>query len=221
MSIAKRHRVGFAALSAELEPQMLTNDLDVLVAKRCQAEGLVGVGVLIVTDTDKRRLEQADDRGEHFVPWKPRQREIPFHPRTDLRQNVRKRHDASVLELVSVLPPPLVIAVLSAATRITTDGLNVRVPRRRDPHVRPRRWDRERLDAREDDRIAHDLAVRGAIRERRTSTLARDAGTRVGDIAQPRLAGRLRGRLDGRRDLDFREGRCFGSDHDGSSVPSG
>src|SRR5205823_2582534 len=39
MSIAKRHRVGSAALSAELEPQMLTNDLDVLVAKRCQAEG--------------------------------------------------------------------------------------------------------------------------------------------------------------------------------------
>jgi hypothetical protein len=52
-----------------------------------------------------------------------------------------------------------VVAVLLAAARIATDGLEMRIRVGADPHVRPSRGDGEPLDPLEDGRIAQQCAV--------------------------------------------------------------
>ena len=51
------------------------------------------------------------------------------------------------------------VAVLLAAARIATDGLEMRIRVGADPHVRPSRGDGEPLDPLEDGRIAQQCAV--------------------------------------------------------------
>jgi hypothetical protein len=56
---------------------------------------------------------------------------------------------AIVFRLIADLPPALVVAVLFAPAGVAAGRLYMTIAVRADPHVRPRRWNRQRFDARE------------------------------------------------------------------------
>ena len=84
-------------------------------------------------------------------------RDMSFSTRRRIRGSAAaEREQAMVLGLIAHLPPARVVAVLLSTPRVPAGRLQVSVRRSADPHVGPRRRDRQRLDS------LHLLARRGA-----------------------------------------------------------
>ena len=107
---------------------------------------LVLARVLVVADADVGGVEQVHDRREHPLAAEVAARHVLVDPLADLRQRRAEGDHPVVLGLVAHRLPSRVVAVLLAAARVAAGGLQVAVRRRADPHVRPRRRDRQRLD---------------------------------------------------------------------------
>src|SRR5439155_19965100 len=93
-----------------------------------------------------------------------------------------------VLGLVAHLAPLRVIAVLLAAAGVATGCLQVAALARADPHVGPRRRDRELPYPRERLLVAQRVAVRVDVFERLSARDPPDAGRGIRDVAQARRA---------------------------------
>jgi hypothetical protein len=97
----------------------------VLVPHSCQPIGFVRPGVLLVADPDQGRFEQADDGGEHLLPWQARPPQIGVDPAPDGGQGLGEGDQPAVLRLVPHLAPARVIAVLLAALVVAAGRLQV------------------------------------------------------------------------------------------------
>jgi hypothetical protein len=110
-------------------------DLDVAVAQRGQAVGLVFAGVLVVADAHHGRFQQVDDGGQHFFARQAGQRQRAVDFLADQRQGLAELDHAFVLDLVARLAPFGVVAVLLAPARVAPGGLQVAVGLRADPDI--------------------------------------------------------------------------------------
>ena len=173
------------------------------VAHRGQPEGVVVARVLVVADADIGGVEQVHDRRDHPLAAEASARHVLVDPLADLRQRHAEGDHPVVLGLVAHRPPLRVVAVLLAAARVAASSLQVAVRRRADPHVRPRRRDRQRLDLR-DPLTRHRLAVGAGVLESLAAPPARDARLVVAHVAQPRRPSRQRGCDPGRCNLYIR-----------------
>src|SRR5574341_1819177 len=142
--------MALAPLAAELEPQARAVHGDVLGAEGGQPIRMVLPDVLRVTDPDQRRLEQAEDRGEHLFSGQTR-------PELD---------EPGVLGLVPDITPSRMIPVLLAAAGIAPYCLNVPVRDRADPYSCPRRRDGKSADATKGRQVPQSLAFRAEIVKR-------------------------------------------------------
>src|SRR5688572_12174515 len=184
--------MALAALAAELETQPRAADGDVPILQRGQAERAVGLHVLVVADADGALLEQLDDSGEHLVAGEAGLRQIGCGSRADLRERCGEVEHALVLGLVTGRAPVRVIAVLLAAARIAAGRLQVPAWVGADPDVRPCRRNRQPGDPRHFGGPA-DPAPVPEVLEPKTTHLAADRRTVVGDVAETGGTRRLYG----------------------------
>ena len=107
-------RLEDAALRPEPEVHESTAHRHVPILQRRQAKGTIGLRVLLVPDTNQRRLEQPDDRRQHALAGQRRLFEIGAHAPADRGQRAGKRDHAPVLHAVAHFGPARMIAILLA-----------------------------------------------------------------------------------------------------------
>src|SRR5688572_13237451 len=183
--------VMLAALPAELETNCSAADAHMFVPHRRQPERLVLSRVLLVADPNEAALEQLHQRCQYLLARQSRPRQVGPRPASEDRQRLCERLHAIELGLVARGTPVRVIAVLLPLLRVATRRLEVAPWIGTDPHVRPRRRDRERTNAREDLLSPNHLPVRANVAESGARLEAPDTWPLIGDIAQPGQRGGL------------------------------
>src|SRR5690606_32921996 len=123
----------------------------------------------------------------HLLARQAGQGEIGTDPAAQLRQRASEGDDAVELVGVAQRAPVRVVAVLLAAARIASGGLQVATRRRADPDLAIGRRDRQRADARQRVRIAHAAAVGIEVAEAAPAAHAADAWRGIADITQARF----------------------------------
>ena len=114
--------------------------------ERGQPERAVAVGVGVVADAEVAEVEQTDGRGTGALERHTLEAEVRQHLAPGTWESERGGN-AVELQLVALALPVGVVEVLAAAGVIGADQLDVAVGVRTDPHVLPRRRDREAADA--------------------------------------------------------------------------
>ncbi len=188
-AVADRHHVVLAALAPEAEVDHVAGDGDVPVAQRGQAERAVRLRVLLVPDADQRRLEQADQRGQHLLARQARGAQVPCHPPPDAGQGEGKGEHAVELGRVAHLAEARVVPVLLAALGVAAGGLDVAAVAGGDPHVAPRGRNRQGTDAGRDRLIADGPAVGPDVPPARARPLPANARPFLGDVGEARREG--------------------------------
>ena len=163
-----------------------------------QAERAVGRRVLVVAHPDQRGLEQAHDRGEHFLPGKPRTSEIRSHPSAERWQPLGEQQEAPVLGRIPDLSPARVIAVLLATPGVSAHRLDMPVRRGANPHLGPRGRDHQGANATPRREIADGGPVCRSVAEASAHAKTCDPGAAVRHVAKRRRFGGGDG-LGGRR----------------------
>ena len=107
--------VALAALALEFEADRRAFDIDVLVAQRGEAVGVIFLRVLLVADADEGGFEQAHDGGEHLLARQAGKGEVLFDALADDGQRFAEELHAFVLVFVAHLAPARMIAALLAA----------------------------------------------------------------------------------------------------------
>ena len=156
--------------------------------------------VVVVSDADQRRLQQMHDGRQHFFARQSAKGHMLQDLLADRGQRVGESNDMLVLGAFSDLTEAWVVAVLLAALRVAPCRLNVAIREGAYPDFRPRRRDRERLDAFQDIFFGQFRAVRARIAKTGPGFLAAYAGAPVRNIAKTRGLGgvpRVNDRLDG------------------------
>src|SRR5688572_21839382 len=75
--VIDRYLVRCAAFTVEVEQRpSIANKANVAVAQGGEAETVVVARIFRIADADLRRIEQADDHGEHFLARQTRQGQI-------------------------------------------------------------------------------------------------------------------------------------------------
>ena len=113
----------------------------------------------LVADADERLVEQLDDEREHLLARQAAAPQVGVDRLADVGQDLAELRELAELVGVADLPPARVVAVLLAAAGVAAGGQDVAVLRRADPHVGPRRRDRDRRDAGPFLRVGDDRAV--------------------------------------------------------------
>ena len=193
-------RERLAALAPEGEAQRRAVDLDVAVAQRGQAEGVVLRAYsslptrISVVSSSRTTVASTFSRG------RPGRARSASTRRADARQRRAEGDHAVVLGLVAHLAPARVVAVLLAAPVVAAGGLEVAVRRagRSRRRVQAGGMASERMRA----SVASSrtgAAVRQPVAKPLPARRARMPGLLVGDVAQPRLGRRFLGIHDARR----------------------
>ena len=114
-----------AALAAKIKLNLRTAHGDMPIAKCGQTEGVVLLGVLLVPDSDKGRLQQANDRREDFAARQLPCLEITCDAAANPWQSLTKGGHSVILRFIACFSPLRMIAVLLSPTRIASDRLKM------------------------------------------------------------------------------------------------
>jgi hypothetical protein len=152
-------------------------------------------GVFVVADADEGPLEERNDRRQNLLPGKAPAVQIAADATADPGQGPAERRQPVELGLLAMLPVLGVVAILLPATGIPAGRLEVAAIVPTDPHVGPRRRDRERPDPGQRRRIANGPAVVDVAKAASCPNTP-DPRPGVGGIAQ---AGTVRRGRAGRR----------------------
>src|ERR1051325_72412 len=155
--------------------------------------------VLRVSDADGRRVQQADDCGEHPLAGQAGKPKVAGHPGPQPRKRPADGGHPPILRLVSRVPPPVVVAVLLPSPGVAAGGLEVAVGNGADPDVRPCGRNGQGADPGERFRRPDPATARTEVYEAVALPFAPDAGRRIADVAQTGGFGRFNG-LEQRRD---------------------
>src|SRR5258706_6767638 len=196
------HRMVLTALAAELEAQRSAGDVHVPVAQGGEAEGVVLLRIFGVANEDQRRFEEIHNGGENLLPRQAAPRKILVYPLAELRQRLAKGAEACKFGLVAYASPAGVIAVLLTASSVAAGGLEVTVGPLADPDVRPRRRDRQLLDALDHLAVLDRFPLWIEKRKPLACLATANAGLVVGDVAQARDLGALHRVVDDRDGLN-------------------
>jgi len=172
-AVGERHVVLAARLAAKAQADAIAGHLDVACAKRREPEAAVVAAIALLTDAHERPIEEPDHRGQNLASWQARRREVAGDGAPDRGQPGGEVGEAVELVQVAQGAPLHVVAILAAAARVAAGRLQMAVRVAADPHRRPRRRNRERIDAR-------DLRGVGEL-----AALAVDVAERVGGAFAP------------------------------------
>ncbi len=153
-----------------------------------QAEGLVGPGVLVVANSDQRRLEQAHHGRQHLAPTQAGLAQLGLDGGADAREGVPESQHPPELGLVTERAPSRIVSVLLAPFRVPAGGQEMAMANGRDPHLLPSRRDRQPADPAQGIPVLHQRPVGRAIAEAAAGTASHDAADPICDVAQPQLA---------------------------------
>ena len=145
--ILDRERAADASLGSVVEHDGRSVDLHVALADRREPERAMAVRVLLGSDAEHGAVQQPHSDGHGATLGHVGLGEVELHGATDRRQCAREGLDALELLDVLTLPPGGVVQVLAPAGGVGAGGLQVTERVAADPHVLPRRRDRQRGDA--------------------------------------------------------------------------
>jgi len=94
-----------SALASKQKLNLWTGDTDMPVSQRCQSEGIVLAGILFISDTDRRCLQQPDNRCQHLIPVKFVDIQVAGNPGSNFGQAFTKRDHAMVLRAITGFSP--------------------------------------------------------------------------------------------------------------------
>src|SRR5947209_10626566 len=182
-----------------------------LVAEGGEPIALVFLGITVVANPDKGRLQEVYDRGQNFFTRKPLQRHVLVELRANLRQNVSKLDYVIEFCALHHLAKSNVVAVLLAASRVSSGGLEVPVRARRDPHVRPCGGNRQLANALQRSLVPYSAALWANIGKPASGSASFDARLVIVGIDKPGAFGdhgRLSSGFAGRHRLSSGEFAC-------------
>ncbi|GGO66795.1 hypothetical protein GCM10010910_27050 [Microbacterium nanhaiense] len=136
-----------------------------LTAEGRQTDRAVLLRVAFGPDAQQRRVQQAEPARQDPLAARPLASEVSRDPAAHGGQSLGEFERAVELPRGHSARPVGMVEILRAARVVHPDGLKVTVGARADPHVPPRRRDRERADPRERLLVADARAARVAILE--------------------------------------------------------
>ncbi len=158
-------------------------------AESRKPEGLVGLPVLVRSDSNQRGFEQPDDGRHDLVAVESFLRDVGLDALSDLPQHIAQLEHPLELGTVAVLAKMWVVTILLAAAAIAGSHLKVSVFMRANPHVGPRRGNYQRLESMQGfARPDHD-AVGAHVREAAAVAVAANSRHRIGDVPETRRCG--------------------------------
>jgi hypothetical protein len=143
LPVRKLDIVLHAALAAKPELQRGAPNTHLTVAQGRKPEGLVIACVLLVSNPDAARLEKPHDGGERLFAREPGKTQIARDAPVDFRQRLCECKQPAVLRLIADFAPAAMVAILLSPARVAPCRLHVPILLRADPHVRPRRRNRQ------------------------------------------------------------------------------
>ena len=172
-----------AALGGIVELHGLASELDVFAEQRRDAERVVLLGVLITAGAEVPEVEQVERQREDPVALPTPTPQIRGDLAPHLGEGRRHLQHPVELLLVALLLPLLVVEVLTTASGVGADGLDVSVGIRADPHLLPGGWDHQSVDPVDGLLVGDGLTVVIVIRE--AFAAAHPAQPRTADYAAP------------------------------------
>src|SRR5579884_1106435 len=145
----------YSRLGGILEHGLASAHRHVLLVQRGEPDAAVIVRVLLAADPEEPDVEQPHRAREDLLVPEPAVADAGRDLAPQLRQETPEPLHPAELRAVAVLPPERVVEVLLAARRIDPCRLEVAEGILTDPHVAPRRRDRERAHTLERLAIAH------------------------------------------------------------------
>src|SRR5258706_624669 len=182
--VVEGDRVLDAALAPEREAQRRALHADVAPAQRGQAVGAVGARVLVVADPDQGLVEQANHGREQLAAAEISRAQVALDALAQLGQRLAELQHPAEFRLVARFPVRRVVAILLAAPRVASGGLDVPGGVGTDPNFGPGRRNGERVEAPARGGIADPLAVRRVVGPSRPRAAPAYSGGYVGDIDQ-------------------------------------
>ena len=140
-------RPALALLGDVVKHHAVTRHRDVSLLQRGGAVMMVQLGIFFAADPEQAEVDQPDGAGRDAVTIQTNSRQVLHSGRPQRRQNAGEPQHVKELLGVALFAPLLVVAVLGPAPAVHAGGLDVPQRVRRDPDVRPGRWDRQRADA--------------------------------------------------------------------------
>ena len=108
---------------------------------------MVQLGIPFAAEPEQAEINQPDGAGRDAVTIQITSRQVRHGSRPQRWQNAGEPQHVNELLGVALFAPLLVVAVLGPAPTVHAGGLDMPQRVRRDPDVRPGRWDRQRADA--------------------------------------------------------------------------
>ena len=173
------------ALATEREPDVRPADRHMTVLERGKTIRTVRSLVFLVPHPDERRLEQRHQQRQHLLPRRISALEVApdaahASPGSSRANSARRPY----FGLPALGAPGVVIAVLLSPPRIPPRRLDVRSRVGRDPHLAPRRRNRELADARERAGVPYRRTRGPLVSEGTSAALPRNARYAIGDDLQ-------------------------------------
>ena len=184
--VGKRDAVLDPALAAEGEAEQLSVDAHMPAAQRGEPVGLVLAHVLVVADADQGLVEQRHHGGEELAPRMVRRTQVALDALAQARQHLAELQHVAELRVIARLAVGGVVAVLLAPAGVSRRSLDVAGGIGTDPHLGPRRRNRQRIEPSSRRCIRNTVSVGLVIGPARADAAPRDAARAVGDVAQPR-----------------------------------
>ena len=94
-----------SALPSKEKLNFRADDTDMPVSKCCQSERIVLAGIFFISNTDRRLLQQPDNRCQYLIAVKFFTAQIPGNPCSNFWKTFTKRDQAMVLRAVAGLSP--------------------------------------------------------------------------------------------------------------------
>ena len=117
------------------------------VLHRRQAEGSILSSILLVSNPDEGRFQQADNSGKNLLPRQSGAGQVAFNPRANPRQGTTEQTHPVILCLIAYGAPSRMISILFTSSCIDTGRLQMTMRDGTDPDITPSRRDRKRFDA--------------------------------------------------------------------------
>jgi hypothetical protein len=158
--VGDRQDVLHAALSEVVEDGALLTPAQVIAGQRGQPDMTRFLGVLLAADAEQADVEQPRGaRANALTGGLLGLLERRPHPRPQPRQRPREVLHLPELLALTLFTPDRAVQVLRAPGRVDSGRLQVPVRIRADPHLAPRRRDRQRLDSPDSVLVADALPV--------------------------------------------------------------
>ena len=108
--------------------------------ERAQPVAVVLLGIDFISDTNRGRVDDPHHGRENLIAIECPATQLSFHVPAHPGQPLAEAYESEEIEQIAKLAPTLMVEVLLAPLVVHSDGQDVPVLVRADPHIAPRRW---------------------------------------------------------------------------------